>query len=243
MATRRICESGVRPVLLFSDTGEEHSSTYKFVEDAARFLDCELVVVRADFTFDEMIIRNNALPSDRMPFCSRELKVAPAKKWLAAHTEIDTLVVGLDWTEPHRVPKVQRRWPNYTILTPMIEPPYMTKTQMLAQIEADGLRVPDLYGMGFQHNNCGGGCVRGGLKAWRHLHNMIPEAYEKWAKREELIPGYSFARDRRGGKTKPYTLRQIAADKSADTELDWGGCGCFIDEGAENEKEENSRQG
>jgi len=227
-AKRYIEQSGTKPVLLFSDTGIEDADLYRFIDDGAKSLGCELVKVSSGETFEAMIVRNKALPNDRMPFCSRELKVEPAKKWLESHPEIDTLVVGLDWTEAHRKPKVEKRWDGYTILCPMMDAPYLMKDEMIASLD---IEPPRLYALGFKHNNCGGGCVRGGLSAWRHLAKTLPDVYEQWAKREDLIPGYSFARDRRNKTSKPFPLRQIRAELNPkDIGDDWGGCGCFIDD-------------
>ena len=234
LATHRyIKATDIRPVLLFSDTGVEDEDLYRFVEDAVVFLDCPLVTVTSGETFDEMIARHNALPSDRMPFCSQELKVAPAEKWLKDHPEIDTLIVGLDWTETHRLPKVERRYPNHKVLAPMMDKPYCMKSEMLADITALGIKPPRLYDLGFSHNNCGGGCVRNGHRDWKRLHDVMPERFKQWAERESLIDGFSFSRDRRGGESKPYTLLRMAADWCNGEEpslFDHGGCGCFVDD-------------
>lgn len=232
MAAKRWVEAGNTPVFLFSDTGEEDPDLYKFLVAGCAHLGIPLMPVRAGVSFDEMIVMEKALPSDRMPFCSRILKVEPAKKWLEAHPEITTLVFGMDWTETHRLPSTKARWPNHTVVAPMMEPPYLFKSQMLSQLEEDRLPVPRLYKLGFQHNNCGGGCVRNGLKGWNHLHAVLPDVFERWATREELVPGHSFSRDRRFDPARPITLRQIAREADLQSSLDWGGCGCFIDEEA-----------
>lgn len=212
--------------LLFSDTGIEDEDLYRFIREGAEMLGARLVTVSSGETFDDMIRRNRALPSNRMAFCSRELKTEPAKRWVKENGG-ELIVLGLDWTEPHRM---RQDWYGVPVWYPMGEPPYLTKTQMFDEVEADGIRIPRLYRMGFQHNNCGGGCVRGGLKAWAHLSKMLPEKFEEWAKREELIPGASFAKKVVNGNAVPITLRQIAADASLQASFDWGGCGCFSQE-------------
>jgi hypothetical protein len=227
-AKRWIADNG-SCVLLFSDTGIEDPDLYRFIKEASVSIGGELVTVASGETFDQMVKRNGALPSQRMPFCSRELKVMPAKRWLDEHPEVDTLVVGIDWIESHRLPRVQSRWPKYTVTAPMMDAPYLTKRQMLDEIRADGVEPPRLYALGFQHNNCGGGCVRAGHTAWRHLARTLPDVFETWVQREALIPGHSFNKDRRGGVAKPFPLTQIASEMEP-TIPDWGGCGCFVDE-------------
>lgn len=230
LAVQRYIEStGVRPTLLFSDTGVEDEDLYRFIEEGSRRLGCELVTVRSGETFDEMIVRHNALPNDRMPFCSRELKVKPAELWLKKNRGYTTMVLGLDWTETHRLPRVQRRWPSFNIVAPMMEAPYLMKAEMLSLLD---IPPPKLYARGYQHNNCGGGCVRGGLAAWRHLLRTDPERYAEWERRENLIPNHSFARDRSGGGSRPYRLERLRLDATPPMfdDCDFGGCGCFVDD-------------
>ena len=229
LAAKRWVELGHKPILLFSDTGIEDEDLYRFIEDGAQWLGCELVKVSAGFTFDEMCEKHHAIPNDRMPFCSRELKVLPAKKWIAEHPEIDTLVFGLDWTETHRLPKVEKLWPDHKVVAPMMDAPYLMKASMVQEIGNDGLKPPALYGLGLSHNNCGGGCVRNGHASWKLLRMMYPARFEEWADREERLGrGFTFSRDRRGGESKPISLRDLVITETPP--FDFGGCGCFVDE-------------
>lgn len=228
LAAKRWVQAGNSPTLLFSDTGVEDDDLYRFVSDGAQWLGCELVIVKAEFSFEEMCIKQNALPNDRMPFCSRELKVEPAKKWLSDHANIQTIVVGLDWTETHRLPKVAARWGGYSVVAPMMDPPYKMKAQMIDEVESDGLPIPRLYTLGFPHNNCGGGCVRNGHKSWKMLHETLPERFGEWVKREQLLGGvHTFSRSRKGGTSRPIALEEIVRGEV--DEHDFGGCGCFVE--------------
>lgn len=87
--------------------------------------------------------------------------------------------------------------------------------------------------MGFQHANCGGGCVRSGKSQFAHLLRAMPARYAFWEKNEEIV------RELLGdvaiineGNGKHLTLRglreRIEADAHQET-FEWGGCGCFVD--------------
>ena len=182
-----------------------------------------------------MITRHRCLPSDLKPFCSRDLKVKPSQDWIKANAVDADLVFGLDWTETHRAPKVARLWSKHQCHFPMMDPPYLSKNGMMFEIERLGLKPPVLYGQGYHHNNCSGGCVRNGLAAWRHHAKTNPEHFERMAQLEDLIPDYAFAK-RRGGPDvgKPYPLRVLASELPTDQETyDFGGCGCFVDDNCE----------
>ncbi len=53
--------------------------------------------------------------------------------------------------------------------------------------------------MGFEHNNCSGGCVRQGKKQWLHLLEWLPEVYRERELLEEKFceefGKYSFLKD------------------------------------------------
>lgn len=67
-----------------------------------------------------------------------------------------------------------------------------------------------MYELGFDHNNCGGTCVRAGQRQWKHLLEILPERYAHAEGQEEelreLLGDVSILRDRRGGSSRPLPL-------------------------------------
>jgi hypothetical protein len=101
---------------------------------------------------------------------------------------------------------------------------------------AAGIEPPRLYKMGFHHNNCGGFCIKAGQAQFARLLTTMPERYARHERREQELRDYlgkdiAILRDRRGGDTKPMTLREfrerLEHDAKAFDSFDWGGCGCF----------------
>jgi hypothetical protein len=104
---------------------------------------------------------------------------------------------------------------------------------------AAGIAVPRLYGAGYPHNNCGGGCVRAGQAQFALLLKENPDRFAYWEAQEQRLREHlgkpvAILRDRRGGDTKPLTLAAFREGIEAEPEqlgfdsLDWGGCGCFV---------------
>jgi len=111
-AKRAVDRYGVEDVvLLFADTTVEDADTYRFLKDAAHNIGSELIVV-ADGRDPFTVFKDNRwLGNSRLAHCSTELKVKPCRKWLDANAADDAvLVVGIDWTEMHRLPAIQRGW-------------------------------------------------------------------------------------------------------------------------------------
>lgn len=186
--------------------------------------------------------------------CSKILKREMADRWLRANRNSAETVcyVGIDWTEEHRFEghpatetrpaklglRQRRAAAGWTYRAPLCEPPLITKHQAFAWMEREGLRRPRLYGLGFSHNNCMGACVKAGHAQWVNLLRQIPEHYAYCERKEQQIRALlgkdvSILRDRKGGTSKPLTLRELRQriEAGADYDMfDLGGCGCFLDE-------------
>jgi len=52
-----------------------------------------------------------------------------------------------------------------------------TRQQVDYWLHSTGICEPEIYRLGFEHNNCSGGCVRAGKKQWKKLYDLLPEVY------------------------------------------------------------------
>ncbi|MFD4257752.1 hypothetical protein ACFWR9_08970 [Streptomyces sp. NPDC058534] len=227
-------------VLLFADTNAEDESLYAFNDAAGARLGLPITRVADPQERDPWQVFEDKrwLGNTRIAQCSMELKLRPCKDWLAANTDpADTILyVGLDWTEPHRIPANRAGWAPYRVEYPLTAPPFYDKGQLLAEARTGGLPMPRLYDLGFAHNNCGGACVKGGQAQWARLLKVFPERYaraEAAEKRMRALLGkdVSILRDRTGGDTKPLTLAALRTRIEEQPDqldlFDEGGCGCF----------------
>ena len=240
-AARRVAEAhgpaNVR--LLFTDTKMEDEDLYRFLDSAAANVGAELVTIEDGRDPWQVFFDSRFLGNTRADPCSRILKRDLARSWIEAHypdPDSVTLYVGIDWTEEHRMRNVVRNWSPYTVEAPLCERPYLSKGQWLDELQAAGIEVPRLYAMGFPHNNCGGFCVKAGQAHFALLLDRMPERYHYHEEKEQEIRDYlkkdvAILRDRRGGCTRPMTLREfrenIQRGQGTDN-FEWGGCGCFV---------------
>lgn len=242
--------------LVFSDTkgalenphAGEDEDNYRFLKEAAADVLGEGTAERLHWLRegrdvwgvfrDERMIGNT-----RLSTCSRALKQRPARKFLEEHFDPDgtTVYIGIDWTEEHRVAPISRSYLPYVVRAPLCEPPYLDREQIFADLEKRGIKRPRLYDLGFAHANCGGFCVRQGQGGFLNLLEKMPERYAYHERNEEEMRRYlgkdvAILRDRRGGVTKPLTLKALRERAQAGGQIDRddiGGCGCFTDtEGA-----------
>lgn len=240
-----VAEHGTASVtLLFADTNAEDEGLYAFNDAASAQLGVPITRVADARERDPWQVFEDKrwLGNTRIAQCSMELKLKPCEIWLAGNPELTfsntTLYVGIDWTETERLPAIVKGWAPWTVDAPLTRPPYRDKRQLLDEARDAGLPVPRLYELGFAHNNCGGGCVKGGQAQWIRLLKIFPDRYAR-AERAEvkmralLGKDVSILRDRTGGSTKPLTLaalrRRVEEQPDQLDLFDEGGCGCFTD--------------
>jgi len=178
------------------------------------------------------------LGNTRVDPCSAVLKRRFMRRWLEEHRDpAETVaVIGYDWSETHRFERAQRHWEPWRVEAPLCEKPYLSKEDVLGWMTAEGLRPPRLYGEGFPHNNCGGFCVKGGQASFALLLRRHPDRYRYHERRElelrsRLGKDVAILRDRRGGVTRPLTLRsfrrRLECDAGAFERGEWGACSCM----------------
>ena len=237
-AARRVAEQNGTEnlILLFTDTRMEDADLYRFLMEAAANVGGELVTLADGRTPWQVFKDERYLGNSRVDPCSRILKRDLARKWINEfNPETTTIYVGIDWSEQHRWERMKDRWLPYTVEAPLCEPPLVSKEDLFNDLRAAGIKVPELYKLGFPHNNCGGFCIKAGIAHFTHLHKVMPENYHYHEVQEQYIRDYldkdvSILKDRRGGVQKRYTLTDLRHDIETGNrpEGDWGGCGCFV---------------
>lgn len=108
--------------------------------------------------------------------CTRTLKKEiAAKMWLPG--DID--VLGYTVEE-------QDRYDNWIDANnerrgkPILIDRGLTKSDCLAIVERAGIKLPTMYALGYEHNNCIG-CVKAGSGYWNKIRVDFPESFDKMA--------------------------------------------------------------
>ena len=226
-------------VLLCADTRSEHHDWRPFVDAAAVDLGCELVMLTVGPDIWELAERESMIPNSRVDFCSRVLKREPLDAWRDAYCDPAVVVVhfGFDWTERHRLNRVEERLAGWRVDAPLCWEPPLDKAAAMDMLERSGLPQPAAYRLGMPHNNClRFGCVKGGQAYWERMLRELPESYARAEAAEEQLRGrigdYSVLRDRSRGRTRPVSLSEFRERIEAQPTLfdasDWGSCSCMV---------------
>ena len=238
-AKRVAAEHGTEDlVLLFADTKMEDEDLYRFVREAAVDVGGRWVTVTEGRDPWEVFFDERFLGNTRIDPCSKILKRLPLRRWIKTNCDpTDTVVyLGISWDEAHRFEAAQKYWDPWVTASPLLQAPYLTKTDHMNALAEAGITPPQLYTLGFPHNNCGGFCIKAGQAQFKLLYETMPDRYQFHEIREEQLRQHlgadvAILRDRTGGATKPMTLRtfreRLETGAGQCDMFEWGGCGCF----------------
>lgn len=230
-----------RVELLFADTREEDPTTYRFLVQTAALLNVPLRLVSVGKRMWDVFEEERYIGNSQSDICSRVLKREPLKAYMNGHHDPtrDLIAVGYEWTEGARISTAAPLWSPWTAIAPLAERPYVEKCTILDELDRKGIELPILYEFGFPHANCGGACVKAGISQWVKLLEVNPRLYAYHEGRElrwQEVTGlpHTILKDRRGGITKPMSLRDLRLRYESGERFDrndWGGCGCFANKG------------
>lgn len=227
--------------LWFADTSWEDEDLYRFLEDLEAYWERPILRFKDGRTPLEVASDFSIIPNQKRAPCSYELKIKPFLKFLAEVPRPVTVHLGLDFTEQHRIARPKAEYealPGVIVDTPLLWDPVAIPPHRKIT-ESWGIETPRLYRLGFPHNNCGGRCIRQGLREWQRLKHTFPERFQEvaeWEQEQRAKGGaradYAITRDQRGGKVVPLPLFDIAEVKGE--QLPLGGSvedviGCFCD--------------
>lgn len=229
-------------LLVFCDTLIEDKDLYRFLDEGATALGCELLWLRDGRTPWEVFKDHRYQGNTRTAHCTVDLKGKTFAKWLTANYKPNECVIhfGFDWTEEHRLVEARKNWAPYTCEALLCAPPYLSRQQVFQIIDDYDIELPRLYEMGFTHNNCGGFCVRAGQAHYAILLEKLPYVYAHHeAQQEKLMvevpTARPFLRMQKDKKTHYLTLKDFRQHLQGGGEFapfEHGGCGCFSEAGS-----------
>ena len=204
--------------LWFADTSWEDEDLYRFLKDLEAYWGVTIVRYTDGRTPLEVAEQASIIPNQRRAPCSLQLKIKPFTDYITAMPKPLTVHLCLDFTEMHRAerPKAEyEKIPGVTVDLPLLWEP-VAKPPHRYTVDEWGIETPRLYKLGFPHNNCGGRCVRQGVKEWLRLKHTFPDRFAEvadWEQEQRAKGGaratYAIARDARGGTVKPMPLHDV----------------------------------
>lgn len=252
--------------LLFADTLMEDEDLYRFKDECVAFLGCELVTISDGRTPFEVFKDVKFMGNSRIDPCSRVLKRELLNNWIGRNYElireipvideigkpkynefgepeidvvhdIDCEVhLGIDFSEHHRLTRLQERMKPWTYRSTLIEEGRIIPKDYSEQF---GIKKPRLYDWKMGHNNCGGFCIKAGLGHYKALFEANPERYKEFEVKEAEVyehigTVYPFLKKTEDKVLKRLTLKEYreqyleTGNVTQEEATEYGGCGCAI---------------
>jgi hypothetical protein len=194
----------------------------------------------------------------RIDPCSRLLKRERGNKYITEHfSPLDTsIAVGIDWTEEHRYIRAVPLSLPFQLIAPLVDFSIDKVSYGKKVLQQTGIQESSAYLAGFDHDNCGGFCVKAGLGHFSKLLQLDREKYLWHEKQQEKlfrkIGQHPFLRKVINNKQYYISLREYRFyiengeltvngqtvinetnqltlfQRITEDELDIGGCGCGI---------------
>jgi len=250
--------------LRFADTSWEDEDLYRFLDDLMSRWGGELQVIKDGRTPLQVAEDRQIIPNSQVAPCSSVLKSQPFMAMDAMSPKPLTVLLGLDWREMHRVERMQAKYakleaermameqkgapyldPKFTGVSdhgiyvdfPLLWKPLEFRPYAEV-VESWGIAMPRLYGYGFKHNNCGGRCVKQGIREWLRLRDVFPDRFAEvrdWEQAQRAKGGaraaFAINRDRTGGQSHSLTLADIEARETPADDMqqdDMFSCMCEV---------------
>lgn len=232
-----LAQYGERCVIINAYIEEEHPDNRRFGADCEVWFGQPIVQLR-DIKYDASAIKVfetvGFIKGPRGASCTTRIKRGLLDKW-KEHGDI--MVLGFTAEEQERADDFRERQPDKAVLFPLIERG-LTKEDCKAMVERAGIKLPEMYLLGYDNANCIG-CVKGGLGYFRAVREDFPVQFERLAQAEDKVAALhgenSYILRHRSGalKGQRFPLRELPVGKSHRGEA-LPSCGLFC-ESAEQE--------
>lgn len=161
-------------VIAYCDTGGEHPDNKRFLKDCQEWFGQNVEVLRNKKYKDhfDVCLKERYLVGPAGAKCTVELKKKPRKKFQRPN---DIHILGYTLDEKARAERFKNNNPELFTNWILIGSE-LTKQDCLGIIWAAGLKIPVMYNMGYNHNNCIG-CVKGGMGYWNKIRVDFPDVF------------------------------------------------------------------
>ena len=186
-----IQELGKKKVAVcYIETGNHHPDNARFIADCEKWYGCKIQILknRKFENVQDVVLTKGIINTPRGAPCTTELKKEVRRKY---HREYKPLghVLGFEFEkrEISRAERFKRNYPECNGIFPLIDH-QLNKEECAGILQSNGIKLPVMYELGYQNNNCIG-CVKGGAGYWNKIRKDFPEVFAEFAKIEREIGG------------------------------------------------------
>jgi hypothetical protein len=192
VAAKYALEENPETLVVYNDlSASEHPDNQRFFSDVEQWLGCAIqrTVHPAYRTIDDVFEAVHFLRGQHGAPCTRKLK-RDMRDLLCDFN--DTNVFGFTVEEERRIKDFEKRNPDVKAWW-ILRDRQITKADCFQILQNAGIKLPEMYLLGFNNANCLG-CVKAtSPKYWNLTRKHFPEVFDRRAKQERSF-GYSLCR-------------------------------------------------
>ena len=195
--------------VLYCDTlAYEHPDNLRFLRDVEVWIGKPIKLLRSSRYTDifDVFRRTGWLVGPSGARCTTELKKRVRRDYQRPD---DLHIFGLTADEAARIERFEAQ--NDEDFEWILADEGITKTDCYQIVQRAGIRLPEMYRLGYQNNNCIG-CVKGQQGYWNKIRVDFPDAFERMARLEremDVAINKTYAGD---GKRKRVFLDELDPD-------------------------------
>lgn len=165
-----------------------HEDNERFIEECEKWYGVPIERIRSNKYKDQfdVIEKTNYINGAAGARCTLELKKKVRYEYEKKHEGAEQ-VFGFEFSkrEINRAIRFAEQYPAANPSFPLIENK-ITKAKCAGLLLRQGIKLPVMYDLGFNNNNCIG-CVKGGAGYWNHVRKHFPKQFDRMAKLERKV--------------------------------------------------------
>ena len=172
-------------VIKCDTTGDEHEDNIRFRRQVERWIGQQIKLIRSTefMGIDDVFERTRYMAGLAGARCTTELKKLPR---LAYQMPDDIHIFGYTADEEKRINDFEANNPELRCDW-ILRDQSITKLATLQMLRRAMIRLPVMYSLGFDHNNCLG-CVKATSPSyWNRTRQVFPEVFERRARQSREI--------------------------------------------------------
>jgi hypothetical protein len=186
LAKRAVERYGDACEVIYCDTmASEHPDNSRFFTDVERWIGRSIRRARSEkfTTVDDVFERTKYMSGPRGARCTFEMKKLPRE---TLQYPDDIHLFGYTCDEQRRADAFEDRNANLSVEWLLIDEG-ISKADCYTRIAAAGIALPEMYQLGFDHNNCLG-CVKAtSPRYWNAVREHFPDVFARRATQSALL--------------------------------------------------------
>ena len=177
--------AGHEKVIVRTVIDSEHSDNERFAADCEKWYGQPIINIRSAKyrSHWDVIEQRRYISGHAGALCTTELKKMPR---FAFQRPDDIHVFGYTIEERARLELFKKNNFEVTIEAPLVEA-RLTKADCHGIVSRAGIKLPEMYLLGFSNNNCIGCSKAGSATYWNRIRRHFPDAFDRMARAQRAI--------------------------------------------------------